>query len=140
MALLEERMDRAEKRLALVEERVAALVQARAEERIAELAQAQTRTEEALERLISTMTTLVEAQPRTEADVGELKGIRLELYWRERATAYLARLLRRARLIPDPEPMELLESEKARFVLSEEERGFCGVWKEADHLAREKKD
>ncbi|MGC8963577.1 MAG: hypothetical protein ACP5LK_06455 [Candidatus Bipolaricaulaceae bacterium] len=115
---------KAEERLARLEELVAELAQAQArtEERLAELAHAQARTEAALERLTATMTTLVEAQRRTEADVGELKGISLELRWRERAPAYLAKLLRRARLIPDSELMELLDSEKVRSLLSEEER------------------
>jgi len=87
---------KAEERLARLEELVAELAQAQArtEERLAELAHAQARTEAALERLTATMTTLVEAQRRTEADVGELKGISLELRWRERAPAYLAKLLR----------------------------------------------
>ena len=87
---------RAEERLSLVEERLGLL-----EQRMAELAAAQTRTELA---------------------VGDLKGITLELRWRERAPAYLGKLLRRARLLSDTELMDLLDTEHAQAVLSEEDR------------------
>lgn len=128
---LAEAQARAEECLARLEERVTQLAEAQAraeerltrlEERVAQLAEAQARTEKALQELISRMTTLVEAQRRTEADVADLKGITLELRYRERAPAYFAKILRRARLILDSELMEILDSEKAREVLSEEER------------------
>jgi len=108
---------RAEERLSRLEERFSRL-----EERVAELAEAQARTEKVLAELAQRMTTLVEAQRRTEADVADLKGMTLELRYRDRAPAYFAKILRRARLLSDPELMELLDSEKAREVLSEEER------------------
>ena len=122
---------RAEKRLSRLEERVAELAEAqiraeerlsRLEERVAELAEAQARTEKVLAELAGRMTTLVEAQRRTEADVADLKGMTLELRYRDRAPAYFAKILRRARLLSDSELMELLDSEKAREALSEEER------------------
>ncbi len=149
LGLLEERVAeltaaqaRTEERLSLLEERMAELAaaQARAEERLslleermAELAAAQARTEErlglfeqrverALEELATRVSALAEAQARTELSVGELKGIVLELRWRERAPAYLGKLLRRARLLSDTELLDLLDTEQAQAVLSAEER------------------
>jgi len=131
VAELAEAQIRTEERLARLEERVAELVEAqiraeerlsRLEERVAELAEAQARTEKVLAELAGRMTTLVEAQRRTEADVADLKGMTLELRYRDRAPAYFAKILRRARLLSDSELMELLDSEKAREALSEEER------------------
>ena len=131
VAELAEAQIRTEERVARLEERVAELVEAqiraeerlsRLEERVAELAEAQARTEKVLAELAGRMTTLVEAQRRTEADVADLKGMTLELRYRDRAPAYFAKILRRARLLSDSELMELLDSEKAREALSEEER------------------
>ena len=127
----EERLSRLEERFFRLEEKVAELAEAqiraeerlsRLEERVAELAEAQARTEKVLAELAGRMTTLVEAQRRTEADVADLKGMTLELRYRDRAPAYFAKILRRARLLSDSELMELLDSEKAREALSEEER------------------
>lgn len=45
----------------------------------------------------------MEAQRRTEADVADLKGMALELRYWDRAPAFFAKILRRARLLSDPE-------------------------------------
>lgn len=92
-----------------------AAAQARAEEHLS-------RVEERLGLLEERMAEFAAAQARTELAVGDLKGITLELRWRERAPAFLGKLVRRARLLSDAELMDLLDTEEAQAVLSEEDR------------------
>lgn len=104
---LAEAQARTEKR---VEELAAA--QARTEKRVEELAEAQARTEMRLDRVEAAIERLAEAQARTEAilqqviirqdrmedRLSQLVGDNLERKYRERAHAYLGRILRRVRV------------------------------------------
>jgi hypothetical protein len=83
------------------------------EDTVAELAEAQRRTEERLERLEVTVAELAEAQRRTEErlerlevttktlvdKVGALTGRSLEVDYRDKADAYFGRLLRRLQVV-----------------------------------------
>jgi hypothetical protein len=105
------------------EERVSGL-----EEAVTQLAEAQRRTEEQvadLTRAVHTLTgevgELKQGQQTLTTDVGGLKGMLLELRYRERAPAYLGRLVRRARVLSAEELEVLLEGAVARGALSEAE-------------------
>jgi hypothetical protein len=113
-----------------------------------QLVEAQTRTEERLQRLETAVTALAEAQGLLErrvtdltaalhtlsdhvgtltVDVGELKGDSLERRYRERAPAYFARLVRRTRLVSGEELAGLLEGAVTQQLLSEEEAEQVGL-------------
>ncbi|HSF33669.1 MAG TPA: hypothetical protein VLK82_24785 [Candidatus Tectomicrobia bacterium] len=109
LAALAEAQRRTEDRLAALEE-----AQRRTEEQLAALAEAQRRTEEQLAALIGVVRTLT-------IDVGELKGDALERRYRERAYAYFAPLLRRARVLAGDDLMARLEEAVADGQLSEAE-------------------
>ena len=79
-----------------------------------ELTEAQRRTEEQVANLTRATQTLT-------IDVGELKGDNLERRYRERAPAYFARLVRRARALSVEELDSVLEGVLARGELSEAE-------------------
>jgi len=98
------------------EEQVAglAVAQRRTEEQVAGLAAAQRRTEEQMARLTLIVQTL-------SGDVGDLKGESLERRYRERAPAYLARVVRRAHVLSTEELLSLLEDAVERGELSEVE-------------------
>ena len=100
-----------------------AAAQKRTEQRLEELAAAQKRTEERLVRLEDVMAELVEAQKRTEDQMREVRkeqqrlwdkfaradGRALEGIYRDKATAYFSPLVRRARLVPQPEVWDRLD-------------------------------
>jgi hypothetical protein len=126
---LVEAQRRAEERLSRVEEHLAALAEAqrrteeaqrrteerlsRVEEHLAALAEAQRRTEEAqrhteerlselasiVEKLAVQGLSLVNAQQRTNDKLGYLIGRALEGEYRDKASAYFGRLLRRVRVV-----------------------------------------
>ena len=95
--------------------------QKRTEARLEELAEAQKRTEARLEEL-------AEAQKRTEArletlsrDVGDLKGILLEIQHRDRPSHHFRRIILKARTVPIEELSELADSAVAKGRLTEGE-------------------
>jgi hypothetical protein len=88
----------------------------RTEQRVEELAQAQTRTEVTLQALVETVRVLV-------TDVAALKGDNLERLYRDRAASYFARILRRIRTV-SPDQLGLLLDEAVdagRITLEERE-------------------
>jgi hypothetical protein len=108
---------------------------------IRELVDAQQHTEQRLERLEVTVQALAEAQRQTEqtmaqladshlhverrvghieAEVGDLKGMTLEIRYRDRAFAYFARVVRRAHALSGDELLALLETAVDQGMLSEE--------------------
>lgn len=127
---------RAELRRLVLTEELLALPQL-----IRELVDAQQHTEQRLERLEVTVQALAEAQRQTEhtmaqladshlhverrvghieTEVGDLKGMTLEIRYRDRAFAYFARVVRRAHALSGDELLALLETAVDQGMLSEE--------------------
>ena len=73
---------------------------------------------EQVENQISALTRVVDT---IRNDVGELKGDSLERRYREKATAYFGRLLRRTHVLTDDELNEMLDKAVEQGVLSEDE-------------------
>jgi len=120
-----------EQRLGRLETVVERLVeaQARTEQRLAELAEAQARTdgrleriEAGLERLEAVVERLAEAQGRTETRVGQTEGDLLELRYARRGAAYLSRVARRLRLMDSGVLADMLEDAVHDGRLTEAER------------------
>jgi hypothetical protein len=103
---LGEAQRRAEERLSRVEDHLAALAEAQrqSEAQLAALARTQRRTDARVDRI--------------SRDLAELKGDSLERRYRERAPAYVGRLVRRSRVLMAAEVMELLEPLVERGALS----------------------
>jgi hypothetical protein len=119
--LLEERPEwRTElRRLVLTDELLSlpeqvARFQAQTDLRFQELAEAQKRTEEQVAELIVALRSL-------NSEVGSLKGDMLEIRFRERAPAYLTRMIRRTHVLPTEELVSLLDGAVDRGQLSEAE-------------------
>jgi len=94
-----------------------AVAQARTEQRVEELAVAQARTEQRVEELATAQARteaaiikLTESQARMQDTLGDLQGRVLEMDYRDKAYAYLGRLLRRVRVVSLQELEEVLES------------------------------
>lgn len=83
---------------------------------VRELAEAQRRTEERVNRHEELLQALLESHQRLVDIVGDLKGRMLELTYRDRAAAYFGPLLRRMKVV---EPYDLEET--LRMHLSERE-------------------
>jgi hypothetical protein len=83
---------------------------------VRELAEAQRRTEELVNRHEELLQALLESHQRLVDIVGDLKGRMLELTYRDRAAAYFGPLLRRMKVV---EPYDLEET--LRMHLSERE-------------------
>jgi len=118
MGHVEERVGRLEERMSRVEEELAKLAEAqrRTQEELRALAAAQRLTEEALRALAESQRRLERRVDRLTDTVGSLKGRTLEQMYRDRASAYFGRLLRRLQVV---DPYELEET--LRVHLSEEE-------------------
>src|SRR6266581_741450 len=106
---------RAELRRLVLTEELLALPQI-----VRDLAEAQQRTERQIAQLVEAQRRAERQIVRLQDDVGELKGIVLELRYRNRAFAYFARLVRRMHTVTDDELVALLEEAVARGVLSED--------------------
>ncbi|HEY3082148.1 MAG TPA: hypothetical protein VGM69_19860 [Chloroflexota bacterium] len=83
--------------------------QERTEARVAELAEAQRRTESSIRDLAFAQGAMREAQEHMRDDLGALRGEYLESRYRNHAGAYLARLVRRARVVADRELTTMLD-------------------------------
>jgi hypothetical protein len=94
----------------------------RLEAAVAELAEAQQRTEERLQRLEATIETLAERVGHLVDEVGALKGRELERRYREYAVAYFSDILRRIRVVSPQDLATLLEEPVDRGELSQAER------------------
>ena len=81
----------------------------RVEESLAALAEAQRRTGERLDRVEESLVALAEAQRRTTDTVGNLKGQMLEHSYREKATSYFGRLIRRPQVVTANDLWDALE-------------------------------
>jgi hypothetical protein len=123
VAALVEAQRHTEERVTALENRVAALIEAqqRTEAQVAALVEAQQRTDQQI-------AALTEAQLQTNYrldtltnDMAEVKGIVLELRYRDRAYAYFAPLIRRTRVLSGDELDALLEGAIAQGQLSEAE-------------------
>ena len=90
----------------------------RVEEQIRELRLETDRRFRQVEDQIAALTRTVDT---LSTDVGELKGDSLERRYREKASAYFGRLLRRTHVLTDDELNEMLDEAVAQGVLSEEE-------------------
>jgi hypothetical protein len=90
----------------------------RIEEQIVEQRRETDRRFQQVEDQIAALTRTVDT---LRDDVGELKGDSLERRYREKASAYFGRLLRRTRVVTDAELHELLDDAVERGVLSEDE-------------------
>jgi hypothetical protein len=130
VAALEDRVTALEDRVTALEERLAALIDAqrRTEERLAALIEVQQRTEERVAALEERFAVLIEVQQHMDRrldtltnDMAGVKGVVLEIRYRERAFAYFAPLLRRTRLLSGDEIQPLLEEAIAQGQLSEAE-------------------
>jgi hypothetical protein len=138
LRILEERPEwRAElRRLVLTDElltlpelvRALTEAQRRTEERLAALIEVQQRTEERVAALEERFAVLIEVQQHMDRrldtltnDMAGVKGVVLEIRYRERAFAYFAPLLRRTRLLSGDEIQPLLEEAIAQGQLSEAE-------------------
>jgi hypothetical protein len=110
--------------------------QQRTEARLEQLAEAQQRTEAQLaqltarvdqlamrmDQLSAATNRLVDVAVVVERDVGELKGIVLELRYRQHAGAYFARLLRRIRVLPAQQLADLVDDAEERELITEDDR------------------
>jgi hypothetical protein len=123
VAALVEAQRHTEERVTTLEERVAALIAAQqhTDAQVAALVDAQQHTDQQI-------TALTEAQLQTNYrldtltnDMVEVKGIVLELRYRDRAYAYFAPLIRRTRVLSGDELDALLEGAIAQGQLSEAE-------------------
>ena len=123
VAALVEAQRHTEERVTTLEERVASLIEAqqRTEVQLSALVEAQQRTDQQI-------SALTEAQLQTNYrldtltnDMAAVKGIVLELQYRDRAYAYFAPLIRRTRVLSGDELDALLEGAIAQGQLSEAE-------------------
>lgn len=103
------------------EQRVSELAEAqqRTEQRISELTEAQQRTEQRVHELTEVQRQMLVAQTRFETRLGKFDGRQLESLYRERAPAYLGRILRRIRVISYQELEETLEQHLSEDELDE---------------------
>jgi len=123
VAALVEAQRHTEERVTTLEDRVASLIEAqqRTEAQLSALVEAQQRTDQQI-------AALTEAQLQTNYrldtltnDMAAVKGIVLELQYRDRAYAYFAPLIRRTRVLSGDELDALLEGAIAQGQLSEAE-------------------
>jgi len=123
VAALVEAQRHTEERVTTLEDRVASLIEAqqRTEVQLSALVEAQQRTDQQI-------AALTEAQLQTNYrldtltnDMAAVKGIVLELQYRDRAYAYFAPLIRRTRVLSGDELDALLEGAIAQGQLSEAE-------------------
>jgi hypothetical protein len=126
---LVEVQQRTDQRLERLETTVQALVEAqqrteqrleRLETTVQALAEAQQRTEQQMAQLVEAHLRLERRMERVETSVGDLKGITLEIRYRDRAFAYFARILRRAHALSGDELHTLLEPAIGQGILSDE--------------------
>ncbi len=109
-----------ERRFAEIREEVAA-ARAEADRRFAELAEAQRRTEETVRKLVETTRRMNQRLEHHAADLGELKTMRLEAFYHQRAAFAFHRLVRRASPVSDEERYRILEQAAAAGRITEEE-------------------
>jgi hypothetical protein len=84
------------------------------------LAEAQRQTEQSMAQLADSHLHVERQGGRIEAEVGDLKGMTLEIRYRDRAFAYFARVVRRAHALSGDELLALLETAVDQGMLSEE--------------------
>ncbi|WP_169239651.1 hypothetical protein [Candidatus Roseilinea sp. NK_OTU-006] len=98
----EERLDQLAEAQRRTEERLDQLAEAqrRTEERLDQLAEAQRRTEERLDQLAARVDQLTQTTQLLVNQMAEVRGDLLEIKFRERASAYFGRWLRRIRVVP----------------------------------------
>ncbi len=94
---------------------------AEADRRFAELAEAQRRTEETVRKLVETTRRMNQRLEHHAADLGELKTMRLEAFYHQRAAFAFHRLVRRASPVSDEERYRILEQAAAAGRITEEE-------------------
>ncbi|PJF47466.1 MAG: hypothetical protein D6709_05965 [Chloroflexi bacterium] len=96
------RMDQLAEAQRRTEERLDQLAEAqrRTEERLDQLAEAQRRTEERLDQLAARVDQLTQTTQLLVNQMAEVRGDLLEIKFRERASAYFGRWLRRIRVVP----------------------------------------
>lgn len=92
------------------------------DERLAALADAQNRTDTQIARLTQSVQALTDDMKAQGNIIGDLKGELLELRYRERAPAYVGRLVRRAQVLSAAELVELLETAVEQGRLTEAEK------------------
>jgi len=95
-----------------------AAAQRRTADQVAGLAAAQRRTAEQVAGLAAQVSGLIVIVQTLRDDVGDLKGMHLEIRYRERAPASLARVLRRAHVLATAELVSLLDDAVDRGALS----------------------
>lgn len=105
------------------EARLDALAEAqqRTEARLDALAEAQQRTEAQITALTVQVTSLARAVHGLTDDVGDLKGINLEMTYRFKGPAYFSRIIRRAHVLTADEVVTLIEDARERGILSDAE-------------------
>ena len=113
--------------------------QRRTEVQVAGLAEAQRRTEVQVAELTGQVAGLALIVQTMAGDVGDLKGESLEHRYRERAPAYLPRLVRRARVLSTAELVALLEDAVERGELAEAEAAEVG-WADLVVRGRRRED
>lgn len=113
-----------EQRFQELTEQVATLAEAqkRIEGQVTVLIEAQNRTDEQIAALTRAVYALTGDVRVLKTDTGDLKGDLLELRYRERAPAYLGRLVRRIHVLSAEELSELLEDAVERGQLTEAEK------------------
>ncbi len=94
---------------------------AEADRRFAELAEAQRRTEKTVRKLVETTRRMNQRLEHHAADLGELKTMRLEAFYHQRAAFAFHRLVRRASPVSDEERYRILEQAAAAGRITEEE-------------------
>lgn len=92
------------------------------DERWDALADAQNRTDTQIARLTQSVQALTDHMKAQGNIIGDLKGELLELRYRERAPAYVGRLVRRAQVLSAAELVELLETAVEQGRLTEAEK------------------
>lgn len=115
------------RRLVLTDELLAlpeqlALLRAETERRFQELLEAQKHTDTQIVALTKAVQELTADGKTYKQDIGDLKGELLEVRYRERAPAYVGRLIRRARVLSAAQLVDLLENAVEQGTLTEEEK------------------
>ena len=103
-----------------IEEQIAEL-RLRTERIEAQIVEQRRETDRRFQQVEDQIAALTRTVDTLRDDVGELKGDSLERRYRERASAYFGRLLRRTRVVTDAELHELLDNAVERGLITDDE-------------------
>ena len=117
---IEEQIAELRLRTERIEEQIAEL-RLRTERIEAQIVEQRRETDRRFQQVEDQIAALTRTVDTLRDDVGELKGDSLERRYRERASAYFGRLLRRTRVVTDAELHELLDNAVERGLITDDE-------------------